>query len=841
MEIKTSQSSRYRQPPAKNSQQVKKPSGKLVGANSKTPVRVNKQPPVKKSRLRGYLTTLGVLSSIIVAGSIIAGGIWLGILLMINPNSVVWINRFLPEWTRIPIVASSAPQTLASIQDEVRQSRLIPGEPQSLPNSELLLPILLSPPDCQSDCEQIVELRVYQPTAQSSDEKRYRLAAQLPIAGPEEYFVLSSQDKSTSDDGTLSRSLPLTKLTRFDDKAPTQGIWFNLSGRRVGGDTPMNYGQIVHYNPDQTHLSVMLQWTSPNEQSPDWQQVTSTSTPELIVNQTVGLEPNFKVYQLKPRDFAPDPIYLQEISLAQPAIDTQAYRNALILVRGGLWSPALQLLESQKKRSWSAVAQAQMDVIRMHAQVTQSQAKQAWATPSSSILANLIDGRFSDALVVFQSTQLGGMLQEIATLLQTDSGQLWERTEAALKVNPNDNKVKAWGALIVSAQQGRRKAIAWLKQLSPTQSDAKSENNFPIRELLDRLDIALGKASPTSSHSSQILGTARQVTTVNPSEWLQLEDSVAGTEPDFGASPAYPNPTPLPVSTPPAQGVAPSPTLPGKKSLPLQKEVQQVWYQVQVATFNDGQTWWQTPVSNLLLPSVVSAKQLEQFLGLNTDSHIQITLLTPEGSQASTTATIKAVSYRGGVIQLLAAGDPLPAATPAAVAPTQGHFLAYTDNAVSWLEPGSTTFADLNQQHPDWVSAIFPALRDELVKSGQLKEGVINNAMGILGSMGQWSVRLVELTGDNEPEIMLSLDDDLSGAKKKPDGKQFVKDNPLYKPHTLIFSNAGVLLYSEFSKDAGDSLSAIADLGDGGPAGLILDSKSNYSLRRWSSEHQRFE
>lgn len=835
MDIKTPQNSRSRRPLVKNSQQGKKPSGKLVGANGKTPVRVNKQPPVKKNRLRSFLTTLGVMTTIAAAGSAIAGGIWLGILLMVNPNAVVWINRFLPEWTRIPIVASSAPQTLATIQDEVRQNGLIPGEPQTLDNSEILLPILFSPPTCQTDCEQIVELRIYQPTEKSGDEKHYRLAHQLPIAGPEEYFVFSSQAKGVSGNDNLARALPLTTLTRFDDTAPTEGIWFNLSGRRIASDTPMNYGQIIHYNPEQTHLSVMLQWTSPTEQSLYWQQVTGESTPELVINQTVGLEPNFKVYQLKPRDFAPDPIYLQEIPMAQPAINTQTYRNALILVRSGLWSPAWQLLQSQQKRSWSDAAQAQMDVIQMHAKITQSQAKQAWSTPSSSILANLIDGRWADAVRVFQATEVGAPLQEIAALLQTDSGNLWERTEAALKVNSNDNDVKTWGALILSARQGRPKAIAWLKQLSSTKSDTNSQ----MRELLDRLDVALGRASVASSHSSQIVGTAQEVTKVNPADWLQLEDQNLNqaTQQEFAPSLGYPNPTP----TLPEPGVTPSPTVPIQKPLPLQKEAQQVWYQVQVAAFKDGQTWWQAPFSNLLLPPVPSAKQLEKYLGLDTDPQILITVLSAEGSEQSTIATIKAVSYRGGVIQLLAAGDPLFTATPVTGASVKSQFLAYTDSALRWLEPSSMTFTELNQQYPGWVSDMFPALNSELVKGGQLKAGAIKNVAQMLGEMRRWTVRLVELTGDNEPEVVLTLYDDLSETRKKPDGKSAVTDNQLYKPRTLIFSNMGVLLYSEYSKDANASLGAIADLGDGGPAALILEGKTNYSLKRWSSERNRFE
>jgi hypothetical protein len=57
----------------------------------------------------------------------------------------------------------------------------------------------------------------------------------------------------------------------------------------------------------------------------------------------------------------------------------------------------------------------------------------------------------------------------------------------------------------------------------------------------------------------------------------------------------------------------------------------------------------------------------------------------------------------------------------------------------------------------------------------------------------------------------------------------------------LILSNKGALLYSEFSNDADTSLTAIADLGDGGPTSLIVDAKSNYGLKRWSAQRKRFE
>ncbi len=789
-------------PNIKTSQLVKKPTGKRIGASAITKAQVKKQPTVKKSRLGGCLATLGAIATLLAIGGVAVGGIWLAILLMVNPNAIVWLNQYLPEWTRIPIASTSPPKTLSTIQDEIRKSGLIPGDLLPLKDSELLLPIFALSPHCQSDCEKIVELRAYQAAKSSGDQKYYQLVSQLPISGPQEYFVLSTA-VGTKGNPTLSRSLPLTKLSPFDDKAPTIGFWFMLSGQRLSGDTPITYGQVIHYNPDQMHLSVMVQWTSPNELQPSWQQVTGTTTPELVVNQTAGLEPKVQVFQIKPRQFVPDPIYLEEISLAQPAIDTQVFRNALMLSRSGLWSPARQLLQSQKKNKWPALAQAQLDVIQLHAQVTESQATQSWASPSQQIFANLLDGRWADALLMFQSSESGLPVQEIATMLNADSGGLWGRVEAALKVNPKDNNVKAWGALIMAAQQGRPKAIAWLKQLQKNKP-AQPDNNTQINELLDHLEDTEGIGSLNGSRLSQIIGDARQVVNVNTADWLQLEQ----------------NPT-------------------SKKALPLKREPQQVWYQVQIAAFNDGQRWRQMPFTNLKLPKNFQAKQLWKYLGLDADSQIQIIVWTADGQQESRTATVKAVSYRGGVIQLLAAGEPLPAPTPGAG--SRSRPLAYTDTALTWLEPPAVTLSDLNQVQPKLVSVLFPALWQELVQSGHLKSGTKPSLQVMLRDMGYWSARLVELTGNNEPEVVLTLYEDRSGGLKKLDIARTLENSQQYKPRTLIFADKGTLLYSEFSKDAGGSLNAIADLRDGGSAALVIDNKSNYTLKRWSRERKRFE
>lgn len=666
-----------------------------------------------------------------------------------------------------------------------RRPPTLKHKPQWKAPAELLLPILVAPVNCQIDCQQVVEVRIYQLTQFCRDQQCYQLVSQMPVAEPEEYFVLSTL-MGESRLADASRSLPLTKLQRSGENAPPGGNWFNLLGQVASGDTSVTYGQVIHYNPEQLHLSVMLQWRSPNKSQPYWKNITGKATPELVVTQTVGLEPHFEVYQLQPRKFLPNPIYLEEISLAQPAFDTPAYRNAMILARSGLWSSALPWLQLQKQKNWSPVAQAQLDVIQLHAQVTAAQAKQAWASPSSTILAQLIDGRWAKALGLFQAANAEAV-REIARLLRTDSGGLWRRVEAALRVNPKDSSVKAWGALLLANQQDRSKAIAWLQQRSPSTLTNTAQHKF-----LDHLDAAFAQASLPSNHLSQIVGTAQLVKAVNPKAWLQPQ-AIADTNP-----------------------------------LLQQREAQQVWYQIQVAVFNDGQRWRQTPFSVPLSMSE-PAEQLWNDLGLRSDPQIQITAWSGEGRQDSTIATVKAVSYRGGVIQLLAAGEALPAAQ-------RSRPLAHTQAALHWLEPNSITVGELNQLQPQWVAAILPTLRREVLKSPQ----PLPSLPLLLNEMGDWSIQTLDLTGNSEPEAVLTIYEDLVEALKKPEPTP-ARDTKPSGPRTLIFSDTGALLYSEFSKDAGVSLSAIANLGDAGPVALVINGKTHYSIKRWSPQRRRFE
>lgn len=498
----------------------------------KSKVSVSPKVPKPLSVALKKWATDGLAFTLLFGGTALFGvSAWFSYNLILNPDVGIWLNQFLPASTQIPLQPNDYLYTLEEIREELKAQDSFFADPLPLPSNEVvkdiddllkenpylnplrsfLLPtesLVQTPVDvmipvmktressqahpCPTGCKEIVELRVYKsvqiPYQKLGSPQLYRLVYQLPLKGPAESFVLSSLIGTRSNQQGGNKPLPLTDISSFKNKAPESGAWFNLYGTRMVGDLKVPYGHIIHYNPRHYHLSAMLEWKSSAGQLPLWENVTGGAYPELLVEQTMGLEPQFSIYQIQPRQFVPNPIQLASISLDQEVVDHYAYRKAIRLARSGLWSPALSVMEPLKKNvgkggeypnQWPSLADAQLQLIQFHATITDAQATAAWASPSQKVLAGLIDGRWSEALNVVQSDRLNQA--ELVNLLQADGGRLKNRIEAALQENPEEPDLQAWGALIMVAQQGRSKAIAWLE----TESQASQDNKTRIRQLLD--------------------------------------------------------------------------------------------------------------------------------------------------------------------------------------------------------------------------------------------------------------------------------------------------------------------------------------------------------------------
>jgi hypothetical protein len=442
--------------------------------------------------------------------------------LIVNPRSR-WVSQWFPGWLPSNLT-EQPPKTIQDIRAELRKQGKTTGELLELGQnasvidgrsltSDWLLPVVEQRSNCQTDCDRMVELRVYQTATDgksATNQPLYYLVNQLAIAGPEESFAIAPLVDAKSENQGSSRALPLTSLTRYEGLPASQGVWLNLSGRRDRGNELLVYGQIIHYSPSRFHLSKKLQWTSPAGEDPIWKEVTGGNTPELIINHTIGMEPQFEIYQVKPLNFLPSPFQLEPISLSETTLDQSTYQSALLLARGGLWSTSLKWLESAKgklsPKEWSSTAQAQFDLIRWHAQVTQTQANHSWASPSQQALANLIDGRWERALQVFESSIAAS--HETADLLKADAGMVENRVKALLQTGSDKLEVKAWGTLLTAAKKGQPAAIAWLKKLPKV----TSSDLIQISVLTKRLDPAFTEQTLADDDSSQIKNTVEPIT-----------------------------------------------------------------------------------------------------------------------------------------------------------------------------------------------------------------------------------------------------------------------------------------------------------------------------------------
>ncbi|MBN3961913.1 hypothetical protein [Nostoc sp. NMS8] len=751
----------------------------------------------KKLKRGSWLSSILAIAILFSSASLIMAFAWISVLFIFNPDRVSWLNKILPAWAQIPLGKHERPQTLKQIQLDLSKKNQIFGEPLPLnQNTEtsFLLPVFQQRANCQFDCKELVELRVYELSVEleftSQSENYYYLATQLPVTGPEEFFVTSPWLDETSESQDISIPLPLTQVQRFEGGTPSPGVWFNLRGQRQQETGAFAYGQIVYYNPERTNLLQMLSWSSPNGQLPKWQQVTGDSTKELVVDQTVGLEPHLQVYQVKSLKLFLKPIQLEAITLKSPALKDYGYQNALSIARSGLWTPAfewLKFIKKQRKGILPEAAQAQMDLIRLHSQFTQTQAQKIWASPSQGVLADLIDGRWGKALQVFEASPHNS--QEIATLLKADKKRLWNRIAAALRVNPNRQEVQAWFALILAVQQGEGQANSWLK----AQPKVTKENLDYIQGLLARLNGEITK----SQISSQIVGTVQPIAQVTSSEWLQANSTAD-----------------------------------------LKLTDNQVWYQVEVSAFNDGKRWLNSPFENLNPPKTDAAKFFWKTLGITSDPEIQIVVWLPNGEQKISIAAIKAVQLRGKVLRLLAAGPKIPENQNDVLQPKP---LALTNAALEWVQPSPITLRELYQQNPQGVKVILSSVWQSLQKSGEILAGAIPTFEEMQEKLGDWPVQVIDLTNNAQPEIILTISPEAIASLNQSKAGTSAENTEQRRDRTIIFSDSNEVIYTDFTGNDLQRLSAIAKLSGVQSLALLVENAHNYSLKRWSKKNQRFE
>ncbi len=463
--------------------------------NAKKPARRSSRPSPRRPlslNFGPWLATILILG----VGTAVAVTIWLSWLALSNPDAAFWLSRFLPFAEDSSTSQTDQPRTLDQIQRSLKTDNQLPGSPIVLTGdfslssplkaaNDLLIPI--STQSCQrGPCPKLTELHIYRslqlpyPLRLLQGERHYHLLDRMTVEGPTESDLIKLVRHS--DLVSRSHSLPLTHLQQYQP-APKPGVWLRLSGLQSAGSSTSAYGQVFYFHPDQGFLGLMLNWASPRGNFPVWQQVLAGGDPELLIDQSVGLEPQFAVYQIQA---APNGIrQLSPIRLNQPAFKHPVYTQGLMLARGGLWRPALNLLKTVKKKKpqqWSAKAQAQFTLVELHAKVTVARAKQHASSPIQKIVALIINGSWAEALAVFEDKKTRP--ENVRAMLGADAGRLMERVKAALSVQPGQQDVIAWGAMVLHAQKGPEAAITWTRQ----QAEGKPAALNKVQRLLDHLE-----------------------------------------------------------------------------------------------------------------------------------------------------------------------------------------------------------------------------------------------------------------------------------------------------------------------------------------------------------------
>jgi hypothetical protein len=788
---------------ASNRQMINKPRKRIpkaAGLNqppqSVTKKNVKKLP--KRYQRRSWLSSTLALSLLLSSAGIIIGVGWMSVLFILNPAQVSWVNDFLPKWAKISTGKRELPETVTAIELGLSQKQLLSGEIMPLDGKSeesFLLPIFQKRKHCQSNCQELVELRIYKLSQdleyKFQSKKYYYLITKLPVIGLSKGFIESSSGVviSESDNQETKIHLPLTKVKAFTDPHLFPGSWFYLRGEYKNNDNNITYGQVVYYNPTLKSLQKMLSWKTRNGQLPKWQEITGNDSKDLIIDQTVNIEPNLQVYQVKPSQLVANSIYLEAINFQKPAVNEFAFQQSLLLARNGLWTPAftwLKSLEKQRKQPFSAAARAQIDVIRLHSEFTRMQAEKNWASPHQQVTADIIDGRWEKALQVLENSPDNG--QEITNLLQTDKGRIWNRAAVALRLNPNRRAVLAWVALIFKVQRGEERANAWLQ----AQPNINAETLNYIQGILTQLDD-----DKINAYKSRIIGTVKQVSRINQGDWL-----------------------PISLQT------------------DLKITNNQVWYQVEVSAFHDGMSWLSYPFANFDQLQNQPRRFWRKLLGISSDPSMQVIVWKPNGEQEVTTTTIQAVQVRGQSLRLLMLGSALPERKVNSFQPRP---LALTVDALTWLEPSPVTVKDLYQQQPKLVESMLPVLWRKLQQSGDLTAGVIPDFQEMREKMADWPVQLADLTNDQHQEIVLTISDPAIASLNQFDGNTSKPTDNQKRPRTLIFSADSNVIYSDFARANQQTLIAIAQLTDDQSLALLVENRQGYSLERWSQTNQRFE
>ncbi|MEM1239245.1 MAG: hypothetical protein AAGI45_05330 [Cyanobacteria bacterium P01_H01_bin.26] len=680
---------------------------------------------------------------------------------MVEPDGPNWLKTAFPDLTAS---FEAAPQTAAEIEAEMKSRGITSGQPIPWPRADRptawFYPIL--------GTDGLQEIWIYRVRGNQLQQ-----VDQVAIRPIQDSFITTPLIGTASQVASVDSDAPLSSVQIMSGKAIADSPWLRLWGQRRYGNTVMHYGQILTYQPRTQRLHQLLNWSSPVGQQPQWQ----SGDEQLTIDQTVGLRPSFLLYQFLPND----PPQLREISLYRSVYGTELatslYNKALSLAQGAVWSHSLQMMQSAKMElgsDWSPEAQAQLDLIRLHAAQTKAQTERTWSSQQQHILAYLIDGQWEQALNILETNP--AIYDSMLKRLEQNFDALWRGVTVHLKVHPQDSSPQIWGALLVTARQSPEAGQDWLQKQTRVKTTL---------ERLQAVGQTDGDPAPGNAASTTANGTPEVLPTAAGSgRYRRLVGQASAVDtPGGGWLRSQTLPTPSPGQT---------------------------WYHIQVELIQDGSGWKQPPITMAPATFWAESSSLRQQLQLFS------------GNRPTAGITVYGIKTTGASITLLALGQTVA-----------GPALTATHDSLRWLStlPWQTAVlpsrtldgASTNDGSNDGSTVSTPTTLPAEVEPTltALMSDTIGRQLGLTPEQtAQLYPHLqyasLNLTGDAAPEHLfhtgLSLPPELTPTPAR----------------TMIFSSTGALLYSDVNQP--QTLLALTASSNAQSVRLLIEQAGRYGL-----------
>ncbi len=718
----------------------------------------------------------------------------LGLRLMLNPEALPQIlAQVLAQGQRSHPLSLAPAASFDDLrrQAEAAQQRL--GDHLGLGDGFVLVPVL------EAETETLVSLALFQRRGGEGqgDEGELSAIATLAIDPLPKDTVLAPFRNSSQTPTAVPATFPLTQVVLLPSPPEaSEGVWLTLEGTWQQQGLTLRYGHLLHVDlPTQADsqaqgLTLLEPWSSPANRPPQWADLDGDGPSDLIIDETVGLEPALRGWQVmagaRPR--------LQPVSWLRVPVDAGAkavtYQQALRLARGGLWHQALAHLADLKPaldQGWNPAAEAQLRLMERHAAITQRQAEQDWSTPAQYILALLIDGRWEAALA--QLEQSPSLVPAVIGRLGADRGQMWNRISAAAALPDPPPAVYVWGGLAIKAQQNQPNNLVgasqdWLDR-QPVPALARQRLATVLTALTTNQGTTVASARDSAGAGAEAIAT--------------VTNNLEAGQP-FGAIALAPAEAFIgqgnPIAAPPAGYAAPGQSLDAGLGQ---------WYAVDLRAVRQDQGWQR---GSLALPPDTNPAAAWSVVQPAAQAAPQILRWVSPATGVTAPLTVRGLRLANDNPTLLATG---PAVMPSSPPP-----LVFSEGALMWLDASQGQRPDAGAiaaaatavfggqtPPPDWATTLATQHRLDLTGDGQA-ERVLTWNQAALAQLQGWRVQV-------EPTA----------------------------PKTIVLGQDNRVLYSDLF--APQTLVALTSPATGWPVGLLVYRSGGYDLLAWLAAAQRFE